>query len=148
MIRFVVSSRHCMVRLCDLSRLPRFTSPLHARSAPLVRSQSAGQRTLAQNVLYFPTVFVEAYPSSGDTLERFSVQVQPPFSVPIGTLNVAQDNTEATSDKLTTQPAGQAEPEPGALQRNTGSGNAPTWFLIVLAALILVVILAARRLRR
>ena len=99
-------------------------------------------------VLYFETVFVEAYPGSGDTLDRLSGQEHPPFSVFIGTLSAAQGNTEATSSELTTQPAGQAEPDPEVLQRNTGSGNAPTWFLIVLALLIVIVILMTRRLRR
>ena len=91
---------------------------------------------------------LEAYPGSSDTLDRLSGQVRPPFSVSIGTLSAAQGNTEATSSELTTQPAGQAEPDPEVLQRNTGGGNAPTWFLIVLALLIVIVILVTRRLRR
>jgi hypothetical protein len=91
---------------------------------------------------------VEAYPGSGDALDRHSGQVLLPFGVSIGTLSAAQGDTEATSSGLTTQPAGQAEPDPEVLQRNAGSGNAPTWFLIVLALLIVVVILVTRRVRR
>ena len=91
---------------------------------------------------------LEAYPGSGDTLDRLSGQVRPSFSVSVGTLSAAQDNTEATSSELTTQPVGQAQPGPEVLQRNTGGGNAPTWFLIVLALLIVIVILVTRRLRR
>ncbi|MBV9455032.1 MAG: hypothetical protein JOZ19_13095 [Rubrobacter sp.] len=91
---------------------------------------------------------MEAYPSSGDNLDRLSGQMQPLFSVAIGILSVAQGSTEATSDELTTQPVDQAEPDPEVLQRNTGSGNASTWFLMVLVIFIVVVILAAGRLRR
>lgn len=110
--------------------------------------QLAECRIAVHVVLYFETVFVEANPGSSDTLDKLSGQGLLPSSVFIGTLSVAQGNTEATSSELTTQPAGQAEPDPEVLQRNTGSGNAPAWFLIVLALLIVIVVLMTRRLRR
>ena len=111
------------------------------------------------------TEFVEAYPANGGTLSKSPEQVQLPFNVSVeaeftpigayelavitkGTLSTAQGNTGAVTDELATQPAAQAEPDPEVLQRNTGGGNAPTWFLIVLGIVVIVVVLAVRRLRR